>query len=324
MAKTYLRWKIFCFLCLAMSVSLNSSSASAVLLPPLKAPTIPDVPAGKTVPLLDASNTEKLSAHIWMIPGYPNIPIIVGKKAVLVVDTGLGNPAAHVISEEVERLALGKPLYLTTTHFHPEHAAGFGGFPSGTKLLRPSIQENELNADKGRMFERFRIHNAEALSKADYGKPELFKDEKTLDLGDVHARIFWAGPAHTYGDTLVYVPEDRALVTGDVVQNLATPTFLGGNIGPEEWLHTLQIFAPLKPKLVIPDHSPPGPGEKLISDEEAFMTALITETREAKKNGLSEDDSVEKVTTALHAQFPDWIMNPLTKDGIRRVWKRKE
>ncbi|WP_211556126.1 hypothetical protein, partial [Gluconobacter sphaericus] len=73
MAKTHLRWKHFCFLCLAMSVSFNSSSASGVLLPLLKAPTIPEVPAGKTVPLLDASKTEKLSAHIWMIPGYPRL-----------------------------------------------------------------------------------------------------------------------------------------------------------------------------------------------------------------------------------------------------------
>ena len=323
MTQAHSRWKHVSFYCCIISLSLNISIASGASLPVLQAPTIPAVPAGATVPLLDASKTVQLSPHIWMIPGYPNIPIIIGKKAVLVVDTGLGNAAAHVISEEVERLAPGKPVYLTTTHFHPEHAAGFGGFPAGTKLLRPSIQQDELNADKGRMLERFRIHNAEALSNADYGKPELFNGEKTLDLGDVHARIFWAGPAHTYGDTLVYIPEDQALVTGDVVQNLATPTFLGGSIGPEEWLHTLQALAPLKPKLVIPDHSPPGPGEKLIKDEEAFMTALIAETREAKKSGLSEDEAVEKVTTILHAQFPDWTMNPLTGDGIRRAWKKE-
>lgn len=296
------------------------SAAITTAAPRLRSPTIPAVPAGPEIAPLDATSTQHLSAHIWMIPGYPNIPIIVGEKAVLVVDTGLGTAAGRVIAQEAKRLGGDKPLYVTTTHFHPEHAAGMAGFPPGTILLRPSVQQQELDIDRGRMLARFREHNDKALTDADYGRPQLFDTEKTLDLGGVTARIFWAGPAHTHGDTLVYVAQDRALISGDTVQNHATPTFLGGGIGPAEWLNTLTPIARLKPKLVIPDHSPPGPGVAMIAAEQDFLRTLIAMTDQARKEGMSQDAAVQKVMSQLHDHYPNWTLNPLTADGIRRAY----
>lgn len=295
-------------------------SWAGAALPSLQAPTIPAVPASGAVAPMDASKTQRISDHIWMIPGYPNIPIIVGTDAVLVVDTGLGTGAGRVIAHEAEKLAPGKRLYVTTTHFHPEHAAGMGGFPRNAILLRPRIQQQELEADKGRMTARFRTHNEEALANVDYGSPQLFDREKTLDLGGIHARIFWAGPAHTYGDTLIFVPEDSVLVSGDVVQNHTTPTFLGGGIGPADWLRTLQPIATLKPRLVVPDHSRPGPGVAMIADEQKILQALIDYTDSARKEGLTEDQAVPAVMARMHKTFPDWTLNPLTADGVRRAW----
>jgi glyoxylase-like metal-dependent hydrolase (beta-lactamase superfamily II) len=74
----------------------------------------------------------KVSEHVWAIMGWPNIGIVVGSRAVLVVDTGLGPRNGATIARVVSKLAPGnRTLYLTTTHFHPEHAAGEGGFPRG-------------------------------------------------------------------------------------------------------------------------------------------------------------------------------------------------
>src|SRR5882724_5831919 len=87
----------------------------------------------------------KVSDHVWAIMGWPNIAIIVGSRAVLVVDTGLGPKNGATIARVVSKLAPGNPkLYLTTTHFHPEHAAGEAGFPAGTILIRNSVQEREM------------------------------------------------------------------------------------------------------------------------------------------------------------------------------------
>ena len=72
----------------------------------------------------------KVSDNVWAIMGFPNVAIIVGNRATLVVDTGLGPPNGATIARVVAKLApANQKLFLTTTHFHPEHAAGEAGFP---------------------------------------------------------------------------------------------------------------------------------------------------------------------------------------------------
>jgi glyoxylase-like metal-dependent hydrolase (beta-lactamase superfamily II) len=89
--------------------------------------------------------TVKVSDHVWAIMGWPNIGIVVGTDAVLVVDTGLGPRNGATIARVVRKLAPNnQKLFLTTTHFHPEHAAGAAGFPAGTILIRNSAQQAEM------------------------------------------------------------------------------------------------------------------------------------------------------------------------------------
>src|SRR5690349_4306741 len=91
---------------------------------------------GQNQPML-GEQTVKVSEHVWAIPGWPNIGIVVGNRAVLVVDTGLGPRNGATIARVVRNLAPpNQKLFLATTHFHPEHAGGEAGFPSGTILIR--------------------------------------------------------------------------------------------------------------------------------------------------------------------------------------------
>src|SRR6185312_2739109 len=100
--------------------------------------------AAQNQPVLK-EETVKVSDHVWAIMGWPNIAIIVGNRATLVVDTGLGPSNGATIARAAARLAPGaRRLYLTTTHFHPEHASGEAGFPPGTILIRDSVQEREM------------------------------------------------------------------------------------------------------------------------------------------------------------------------------------
>ncbi len=98
----------------------------------------------------------KVSDHVWAIMGFPNIAIIVGDRATLVVDTGLGPANGTTIAHVVAKLAPGdRKLFLTTTHFHPEHAAGEAGFPKSTILIRNSVQQREMELHGKEMVELF-------------------------------------------------------------------------------------------------------------------------------------------------------------------------
>src|SRR5215471_7644558 len=101
-------------------------------------------------------DTVKISDHVWAIMGWPNIAIVVGSRAVLVVDTGLGPRNGATIARVVSKLApRNQTLYLTTTHFHPEHAGGDAGFPAGTILVRNAIQQREMEAHGKEMVDLF-------------------------------------------------------------------------------------------------------------------------------------------------------------------------
>src|SRR3954463_13700430 len=174
--------------------------------------------------LLSADTLSRISPHVWMITGSPNIGIVVGSKATLVVDDGLGTRNGEMIAQAALRLSpKGHKLYLTTTHYHAEHATGDGGFPSGTVLIRPRAQQAELEAEGQKLIDLFSSRSEEdrmLLADVRYLNPTtLFDRDYSLDLGDVQVRLFWFGPAHTKGDELVMVEPDSLLISGDVVQN---------------------------------------------------------------------------------------------------------
>src|SRR6266404_2928635 len=83
--------------------------------------------AQMTQPMV-SENTTKISEHVWAIMGFPNIAIVVGNRATLVVDTGMGPKNGATAASVAAKLAPNnQKLFLTTTHFHPEHASGEPG-----------------------------------------------------------------------------------------------------------------------------------------------------------------------------------------------------
>src|SRR5688572_15640728 len=116
------------------STALGSSAAGAQREQPLPAPMIKE------------GVTQKIGDHVYVIPDFdvvlvPNITIVVGTRGALVVDTGLGARNGQAVMREVEKVSKGPELYLVTTHIHPEHDLGAGGFPPRAKMLRSKEQE---------------------------------------------------------------------------------------------------------------------------------------------------------------------------------------
>jgi glyoxylase-like metal-dependent hydrolase (beta-lactamase superfamily II) len=217
-------------------------------------------------PLVRENATQKVSDHVYIIPDnsvplVPNVGIIVGNASVLVVDTGMGARNGATVLREAQKLAGTKPLYLATTHVHPEHDLGAGAFPATTKMIRAESQVQEIADDGLAISERFKSMsplNAELLKDAQFRKADVtFENSYDLDLGGVRVRMMAMGFNHTKGDTAFFIEPDAVLFSGDIVMT-RLPNVTGPESRVQQWLSSLDTFERLKPKLIVPSHGPTG------------------------------------------------------------------
>ncbi len=267
---------------------------------------------GQSNPIL-GEDTVKVSDHVWAIMGFPNIGIVVGSNATLVVDTGLGPRNGATIAKVAGKLAPGHKLYLTTTHFHPEHAAGEPGFPPGTILIRNKAQQDDMDKHGQELIATFSNRNAqqkELLAGVTLRAPdEIFDKEKTLDLGGgVNAWLLWFGGAHTKGDELIFVDPDKTLISGDVVQNKVVPNISNDGGTPSSWIAVLDQIEKLGAMHVLPDHSAIGDGS-LVAKERAFIVDVRTRALELKRQGVTAADAGTRLTAEFKAKYSDWPIN---------------
>jgi glyoxylase-like metal-dependent hydrolase (beta-lactamase superfamily II) len=273
--------------------------------------------------LLPENSVTRVSEHVYAIIGFPNIAFVVGERGTLVVDTGLGPRNGAIVMKQAEKLAKVPNLYLTTTHFHPEHAMGEQAFPPRTVIIRPVVQQEEMNQHATEMMDLFRSFSAqskELLQDVKMRPPDIvFDKEIRLDLGGVTARLFWWGPAHTRGDEMIFVEQDSVLIPGDIVQDKIVPNMPSADANVKNWLAILDQLEPLKPRFVVPDHGALGDGA-LIAKERAFLLDLQTRSLELKRQGISADQAATTVTAEFKTKYPDWqTMGPVA-NVVKRVY----
>ncbi len=274
--------------------------------------TISAAAFAQSQPIL-GEDTVKVSDHVWAIMGFPNIGIVVGTNATLVVDTGLGPRNGATIAKVANKLAPNHKVYLTTTHFHPEHAAGEPGFPAATILIRNKAQQDEMDKHGQEIIDTFSSRNAqqkELLANVKLRAPdEVYDTERKLDLGGgVTARLLWFGGAHTKGDELIFIDPDKTLISGDVVQNKVVPNIANDGGTPSSWIAVLDQIEKLGALHVLPDHSAVGDGS-LVSKERAFMIDLRTRALALKRESVSAADAGTRLTAEFKAKYADWPIN---------------
>jgi len=201
-------------------------------------------------PLIRANATVKISEHVYVIPdanvgGVPNVGIVVGNKATLVVDTGLGPRNGETVLREVGKVSRNPDIYIVATHFHSEHTLGESAFPANAKVIRARALQQEI--DEIGVQPNFATRSpamAELMKDATFRKAdEIFDQEKTLDLGGVHVRLLWFGGTHTNGDTLIFIEGDNVLFAGDVIMNRRFLAF-SARSSVQDWLRSLDEAAP--------------------------------------------------------------------------------
>ena len=265
---------------------------------------------GQMAQPLVSENTTKVSEHVWAIMGFPNIAIVVGSRATLVVDTGMGPKNGATAARVAAKLGPNnQKLFLTTTHFHPEHAAGEPGFPAGTILIRNALQQREMEKHGQEIMDRFSgssAQNKELLAGVKLRAPDVtFEQDATVDLGGVTVRLLWFGEAHTKGDELIFVEPDRTLISGDVVQNKTMPFIADDGGTPASWIAVVDKIATLNAAHVLPDHSAPGDGS-MVAAEKSLLTGIRMRALALKRQGVTVNDAGKQISVELKAQHPDW------------------
>ena len=270
--------------------------------------------APEHAPIVKEGKTIKVSPHVYLIPDekigmVPNVGIIVGRHATLVVDPGMGMRSGQAVLREMEKVSKNKTVYLVNTHFHPEHTTGDLAFPANAKVLRSVAQQQDVE-EMGLMWvARFASRSAllnETLQGAKFREPtELFDKEKVLDLGGVRVRILQLGPAHTRGDTAVFVEGDSVLFSGDIVMNKLFPAFATPQSRVASWLVSLDALDQLRPAKVIGAHYDMGDAS-MIGAYRGFLAALRTRVAEMKKQGKSSDEAATTLREEFRNKYPDW------------------
>ena len=263
-------------------------------------------------PVIREGVTEKISAHVHVIPDgsmplVPNVGIIVGTKGVFVIDTGLGRKNGEAVVREVIKLGEPSELYLASTHFHPEHDLGAGGFPPETKLLRSEDQQKdiaEFGLELAEVFSRRSPFVADLLKGAEYRPATIsFAREHTVDLGGVTVRLLAMGANHTRGDTAFFVEPDNVLFSGDVVMR-PQPSFASPYSTIQHWLGSLDRLEQLKPARIVPSHGPMG-GVELISGYRDYFATIRSRVAAMKQQGKSLEETTDVLAGEWESTYRD-------------------
>jgi len=275
-------------------------------------------------PMVPEGKIQKLANTVYVIPDQrlnlvPNIGIIVGERGILVVDTGMGPKNADTVLREVHKISQKRVLYLTVTHFHPEHGMGAQSFPGETTIIYPIAQKLEL-LDKGqdyiRMFSGFSPGIADLLRPVKIVLPQVvYAQEAGVDLGDFQVQLFHWGPAHTRGDEFVYLPKQKILFAGDVVVNRFFPIMPDADANGANWIAVLDRLEKLAPTTLVPGHGAVGDAG-LIRAMRDYLVYVRDHVGALKARGLSKQQVERALSPEIRNKYKDWENPEWIKNAI--------
>ena len=273
-------------------------------------------------PLVREGTTKKIAPHTYVISdnsvqAVPNVGIIVGSRATLVVDPGMGVRNGQAVLREVAKVSKNTKLYVVSTHFHPEHATGVAAFPASAKYIVSQVQQadiTELGAGLVTQFAGRTPVMGDLLRGATFRKADIsFDKTHELDLGGVKATLLAVGPTHTRGDTVVWVEDERdgVIFAGDVIMNQTIVSYSQYS-STTAWMNALVQLNQLRPAerenpaVVVPSHGAVGTSN-LIAYERGFFQGIQARVRELKMDqGKAENEVVMSVSEEFKTRYAMW------------------
>jgi glyoxylase-like metal-dependent hydrolase (beta-lactamase superfamily II) len=265
------------------------------------------------------------------VPLVPNVGVILGDRFALVVDTAMGPRNGAVVRALAEEVAGDRRLLVTLTHFHPEHGYGAQAFPQATIVYnRGQLDEfREKAALYVDMFRGFGPEVAEQLEGVELVEPQVVYDGACdLELGGRRVQLRTWGRAHTRGDQVVFLPQERVLFTGDLVENRFFSIFPyfppeDADVDGNAWIAVLEELERLEPEIVVPGHGEVGDAG-LVTDARRYLTALRSDTRRLADEGTSVDDAVAALEPVFRERYPDWDASEWIAFGVRCFYAEHE
>jgi glyoxylase-like metal-dependent hydrolase (beta-lactamase superfamily II) len=243
---------------------------------------------------------------------------------VLVVETGIGPENAETVLEFAAEFAGGRRMYLTSTHFHPEHAFGAQVFAGEATFLINRAQAEDLQVKGPGYLGMFRGLDeviARRLEGVRLATPDLVYDaEYDLDLGGRVVRLRATGRAHSKGDQIVTVPDSGVMFTGDLAeagQFAIFPWFPphDTDVSGTRWLAVMERLAAQSPQVVVPGHGDVG-GPQLLADVRDYLRLLRDETWARRDSAMSEETIADEVKALMIARHPEWEGRDWIEKGV--------
>jgi glyoxylase-like metal-dependent hydrolase (beta-lactamase superfamily II) len=291
-----------------------------------------------------------------MITGSNNV-VIAGSRDALVVDTGTTPAAARAFLQDLA-LITDKPVrYVVNTHFHYDHTDGNQVYAGKADIIaheyvRYAIQNldvlhtepfktsqltnvpNRIETLKKQIAEERDAQRKAAfqsqLGVAEQGWEQLreieptppnvtYSKRKVLNLGGREVQLLFLGRGHTNGDTVVFLPKERIVCTGDLMESQLAYM---GNAQFAEWVATLAALKKLDFATDLPGHGAPFRDKGLITAYQGYLTDLMKQAAALRQQGASADEAAQRVDlTSYKKDFPQ-IQGPgADLRGVRRLYQ---
>jgi glyoxylase-like metal-dependent hydrolase (beta-lactamase superfamily II) len=259
---------------------------------------------------------DRLSDHAWAYTaeGDPNSGIVVGDDAVMVIDTQATPVMAQDVIRRVRQVTDLPIRYVVLSHYHAVRVLGASAY--GAQHVIASRDTYDLVVERGEQDMRSEIERFPRLFRAVESVPGLtwptlvFERRLTLWLGKLQVEILQLGRGHTKGDTVVWLPKDRVLFSGDLVEYEATP--YAGDAYLSDWPTTLDAVEALHPAKLVP-----GRGAALTTPEDvraglnatrAFVEALFDAVKAGVEAGHDLRTVYRNTYAALKPKFGHWVI----------------
>ena len=238
-------------------------------------------------------------------PSGANATFITTKEGVILIDTGGSPEHGQAILREIRKKTDLPVVYIINTHFHKENTWGNPVFTSTRAIIAQQRVPKPL------------AQSTEALGIPSRLPNLLYESHLELVLGGYHLKLFHPGPAHTQGDTFVYLPSWRLIIAGGLVTNRVIPDLGDGYV--DEWIKALVQMEDLDAELIVPGHGKVG-AKPLTTQSKHYLMQLKKYVSDQLDKGRTLKQTVETVQPILQGKYSGWKNSDRIAGHIKRAF----
>jgi cyclase len=262
-----------------------------------------------------------LGCRAWMQPdggwGWSNAGLITGSGMSLLVDTLFDLPCTREMLDGMAAVTDSHPITtVVNTHSDGDHYFGnqllaaqgaeiVASQAAADLMTQDAVDEiaamTQLPGPTGE-FARKILAPFDFTGIESTGPTRTFSGEHQIDVGGREVKLIQVGPAHTPGDTLVYVPDAKTLYAGDIVFIGGTPIVWAGP--PQRWVDACDLILDLDVAVIVPGHGPVT-DKTGVHHVRNYLSYVIDEATKRFKEGLSLDDAIHSLAQGKYADMPE-------------------